>query len=206
MAEINCTEEIFVIVPFNGRYRVSNIGRVQSRRSGEWLDIKQQTDRGGYRYVGLSYGKRGSVKLMKVHRLVLAAFRGMSPLQCRHLDGNRSNNRLSNLAYGTAIENSQDRDRHGTTRKGRFHGMARLNPIDVARVKAIDKLLMAGIKQRHIAAAIGVSPIFVKSVRQGITGAYITGRKTPGQRRTEEQKESRRAYLRTRRTLAGGSA
>lgn len=50
-----------------------------------------------------------------IHGLVLAAFDGPRPddLETRHLDGNPTNNRLSNLIYGTGTENQLDRVRHG---------------------------------------------------------------------------------------------
>jgi hypothetical protein len=51
-----------------------------------------------------------------VHQLVAAAFLGPRPdgLEVRHLDGDPLNNAVSNLAYGTRLENIQDKKRHGT--------------------------------------------------------------------------------------------
>lgn len=45
-----------------------------------------------------------------VHRLVAWAFLGPQPPEAfvRHVDGDPSNNRLNNLAYGTPWENIQD--------------------------------------------------------------------------------------------------
>jgi hypothetical protein len=37
-------------------------------------------------------------------------------MQCRHLDGNPSNNRPDNLRWGTAKENAADMIRHGRLR------------------------------------------------------------------------------------------
>jgi hypothetical protein len=46
----------------------------------------------------------------------MEAFVGLRPkgLETRHLDGDPSNNQLSNLAYGTSSENHLDMVRHGT--------------------------------------------------------------------------------------------
>lgn len=58
----------------------------------------------------------------RVHRLVLEAFVGVEPsLFGRHLDGDRSNNALSNLAYGTPRQNSQDMVEHGRSWGSRTH-------------------------------------------------------------------------------------
>jgi hypothetical protein len=54
-------------------------------------------------------------------------------MQCRHLDGNRSNNRLDNLAWGTPLENGADKARHGTA-KGERNGRAKLTAAKVRRI------------------------------------------------------------------------
>ena len=51
-----------------------------------------------------------------VHTLVALAFNGPPPpgkRLVRHLDGDRSNNRPENLAWGTTKENGEDTARHG---------------------------------------------------------------------------------------------
>lgn len=68
----------------------------------------------GYSHVRLTaYGKRRGVM---VHHLVAYAFLGPRPLamDIRHLDGNRLNCALENLAYGTRSENIRDEVKHGT--------------------------------------------------------------------------------------------
>ncbi|QZE10566.1 hypothetical protein SEA_SCOOBYDOOBYDOO_251 [Mycobacterium phage ScoobyDoobyDoo] len=61
-------------------------------------------------------------KTRLVHRLVLEAFVGPCPpgMETRHLDDDPSNNRLSNLCWGTRLENTMDRVQngiHNNTRK-----------------------------------------------------------------------------------------
>jgi hypothetical protein len=64
----------------------------------------------------------------RVHHLVLEAFKRPKPkgLEGRHLDGNHSNNAISNLEWGTHRENEQDKIRHETHSKGERNGMAKL--------------------------------------------------------------------------------
>jgi hypothetical protein len=54
-----------------------------------------------------------------VHKLVLNAFRGPRQWwqQSRHLDGDRMNNRLDNLVWGTYAENRADKFKHGRSHK-----------------------------------------------------------------------------------------
>lgn len=69
---------------------------------------------GGYRYVMLN--ARGECYSHKVARLVLETFVGPCPdgMECRHLDGNKLNDDLENLCWGTRYENIQDKVIHGT--------------------------------------------------------------------------------------------
>ena len=100
------------MVPWSGgRYAVSSRGRV---RSGEKI-LRPGVGTTGYRATRL-VGPDGRRRLYKVHRLVLEAFVGPCPegQEARHLDGDRLNNALENLAWGTRSENAQDRTVHGT--------------------------------------------------------------------------------------------
>ncbi|QUH01416.1 HNH endonuclease [Saccharopolyspora erythraea] len=103
--------EIWRPVPGWVSYEASNKGRVRSVRSGRVLSSPPGGD--GYRRVYFKVEGRRSA--WTVHRVVLAAFRGPRPegAQIRHLDGDKSNNHLENLAYGTPSENAADTKRHG---------------------------------------------------------------------------------------------
>ena len=131
MAEINSIE-YRSINGFPG-YRVGNDGSVwfawRTCRAGRvltdrWKLMKQGTHEKGYRYVNLTPPEGGKYKTFRVHRLVLGAFIGPCPegMECRHLNGNRQDNTLGNLAWGTKVENTDDCRRHGsysTTKRNR---------------------------------------------------------------------------------------
>ena len=111
---------------YEGLYEVSNLGEVRSldrtvagkhpgttsRRVGRILKPSVNPNF-GYRSVGL--WRNGRRELVGIHRLVMAAFVGPRPVgdHTRHLNGDPSDNRLENLAYGTPSENQMDRIRHG---------------------------------------------------------------------------------------------
>lgn len=86
-----------------------------SERFG-WIILKPTVLSSGYRSVGI-YPERGKPpKTCLVHRLVAQAFDGDAPspahTDVRHLDGNKANNVLTNLAWGTRSENMRDVLRH----------------------------------------------------------------------------------------------
>lgn len=93
-------------------YEVSNMGRVR-RRGCEPRKATQGTN--GYFVVSLN--RPGVQETRTVHSLVLEAFKGFlvhgeSPVwEARHLNHNRADNRLENLEWGTAKQNSEDRVR-----------------------------------------------------------------------------------------------
>ena len=99
-------------------YEVSSRGQVRSRRrcgaKGGLINLKTQTD--GYVYARLS--NAGLAKSKRVHGLVAQAFIGPRPtgFHIRHLNGEVTDNRVSNLSYGTASENEIDKVKHGTHR------------------------------------------------------------------------------------------
>lgn len=147
-------------------YYVGDDGRLWSDARGRRRELKQANHSAGYRVVGLrraSERKRGGkVTVLFVHRLVLEAFVGPCPegMECRHLDGTRTNNRLSNLAWGTSAENEADKVRHGTKVRGEAHSAAKLTESQVIQMRAD---VAAGMSCKGAAAKYG---IFIENVRK----------------------------------------
>ena len=90
---------------------------------------------GGYLYYSVSTVK--GQRTIPTHTLLLDAFVGPRPknMETRHLDGNPKNNDLTNLVYGTAQENADDRKGHGMNRKGSNHPRSKLSENIVGRVR-----------------------------------------------------------------------
>jgi hypothetical protein len=124
-------EEIWrTVVGEDDRYDVSNHGRVRSwcargtrhltKRAAEPQLCPQWTNSHGYRFVFLSHErKRRSVR---VHKLVADAFLGPRPVDrptVNHIDGDKTNNRVSNLEYVSNIENMRHAIRLGLCRRGK---------------------------------------------------------------------------------------
>ena len=135
------------------RTRYAGFGR---KEYVDWYPLKGHKQKHGYMSISLC---DQNIKVTKsVHRLVCMAFHGMphSPsLQVRHLDGNRANNKPSNLAWGTQQENWLDRKAHGRGAAGEKHPMAKLTDKQAATVA--EAIKMGLCSQRHAARVLGMS-------------------------------------------------
>lgn len=105
--------EIFREDPGAPGYFVSNEGRVRGR-SGKLL--KASVDGKGYPVFKPSYDD-GKQRSRRVHVAVCETFHGPRPAprcEVRHLNGVSTDNRVSNLSWGTHHQNMTDSVRHGT--------------------------------------------------------------------------------------------
>jgi hypothetical protein len=125
-------EEWRPVVGLEDLYEVSSHGRVRAKER----QLRCGTGRGGFRTtyekILQGYGDKegykifdlygtGRVKRSPVHRLMLEAFVGPAPTKAyvgRHLDDNKQNNQLCNLAWGTRRDNRLDANRNGSQSAG----------------------------------------------------------------------------------------
>lgn len=166
------------VVGYEGLYEVSSHGRVRSvtrivlRRNGNPQTVKGMPRKPvcntyGYFAVVLSSPQKRETK--SIHVLVLSAFVGpANGLHCRHLDGNKLNNHLSNLAYGTRKENEADKLRHGRRPHGELNGQSRLTSDNVRFIREHPE--MSGSK---LASLFNVHPGTIGYVRRGETWRHV---------------------------------
>jgi len=154
-------------------YEVSNFGEIRSvdrivhKNNGTQAKYKGKVrsatnDQDGYLGVLLSAPGRKKV-FMKVHHAVLLAFHGDRPdgHECRHLDGNRKNNYLENLQWGTPEENNMDRIKQATVAYGEKHGNCKLSDKDV------EFIVNSGAPTKDLAHKYGVVRTTITSIRNG---------------------------------------
>jgi hypothetical protein len=156
--------ERWASVPGFDGYEASDRGRVR----GKTGRVMQPADTGnGYLYVHTRVD--GCGRNLKVHRAVLLAFRGPPPPGCetRHLNGNRGDNRLENLQWGTRQENGADMRRHGRMKGDRNH-QAKLTEEQVREILALD------LPPSMLAARFGVSKQAIYYAQTGRRWAHLS--------------------------------
>lgn len=148
------------VVGFEGKYEVSDLGRVRrigngrGSKSGRVLCPAKQNS--GYLFVSL-YSNNVSRQFL-VHRLVAEVFIGPIPskFEVNHLDGNKMNNCSSNLEIVTRAENRQ----HGIDTGlisvvGEDNPQSKLTAKQVLEIRALHSSGWGGYKA--LAARFGVT-------------------------------------------------
>ena len=98
---------------YEGRYQVSNLGRIQSFVHSK-AHILKQYDRRGYLAVTL-VDSNHKIGYLAVHRLVIVTFKGhlKGKNQVNHKNGVKTDNRIDNLEWVTGSENMIHAYKHG---------------------------------------------------------------------------------------------
>jgi hypothetical protein len=176
--------EIFKDVKgYEGIYQVSNFGRVKS------LERKVRHSQGGYKivkekimksasvsrgYLSVDLSKNGESKNFLIHRLILIAFL-FNPENKRtvnHINGIKTDNRLSNLEWMTDSENTCHAYKIGLkTNIGENHILSKLKNIEVTQIK--DLLRCGRFKQYEIAKFYGISKYTVSLISCGKIWKHI---------------------------------
>lgn len=144
---------------YEGFYSVSSWGRIRRERaaSGTWVGRILKPSRGDIGYTSVDLCRDGSVpEQLSVHRLVAIAFLGASePGEVvNHLNGIRSDNRVSNLEWCTTSENALHAMAFlGYDTKGSAHPMAKLSEADIPVIRA---LLDCGVTRTDVGRRFGV--------------------------------------------------
>lgn len=168
------------VVGYEGLYQVSNLGRVKSLERVAYIN----RGRGGkgprqtrpikekilfVRYgtngrLGVQLSKNNETKLFYIHRLALSTFAGVQEGRpfCCHIDGDKNNNKIINLKWGTRLENEKDKIKHGTLSRGERCGTHKLMNEDVYRILYLYET--EGYSQRSLAKMYNLEPSTIHSV------------------------------------------
>ena len=150
-------KEIWNPVPgFGDYYEASNIGNIRSKdrivirnnpKTGKLCKFFYKSkilqscpsDKDGHQVVHLGFNLKK--KNVFVHTMVLLAFVGGRPngMECCHINGDATDNRVENLRWDTHHSNNQDRKLHGKYANGQNHPMAKLSEKDILNIRSSEK-------------------------------------------------------------------
>lgn len=154
-------------------YYATEDGNIYSEKSNKFLSYNE--DKNGYLKVRLIC--KDARHTFSIHRLILETFNpveGMETLQVNHKDGNKKNNKLSNLEWVTCQENishaCNNHLRHNQI--GENNNAAKLKEKEV--VEIIQLLLNKEKTQKQIGAIYNVSEDVVGAIKNKRNWTYLT--------------------------------
>ena len=161
--------ETLKVITWEPNYMVSDYGNiyriVTKDEVQELVHRKPYLGKVGY-YVVVLKRFEARAQPRYIHRIVAEAF--LPPRQenheVRHLDGNRLNNHVSNLMWGTRRENVQDTIRHGRNPRGESSCLSKLTELDV---HVIRYLLNRGASAWAVSGVFKMSQSAIAYIRDG---------------------------------------
>ena len=152
-------------IPGFPNYAITKDGRVWSkprqRSSKRGIWIKSRQTKCGYSHCGLY--QDGQISWVLIHRLVLETYIGPCPsgMQTRHLNGNKQDNRLENLCWGTKRENMRDIVHHGTRSRhfGEKNGQTKLIERNVRMIIYMYHTGLFTMQEIAISYKIGIATV-----------------------------------------------
>jgi hypothetical protein len=152
-------------------YRFGSDGSIESRwvrgskrrRMVEsWHPVRSRVNRRlGYAYTTLRAPE--GTRHFRLNVLVLWAFTGHRPpgMEASHLDGNRLNNAVGNLAWKSHVGNIRDKFAHGTVHRG---SQIRNSKLTEGDIPVIRRLRAEGNTFASLGRAFGVSESAIRAV------------------------------------------
>lgn len=152
---------------YEGLYSVSDLGRVRRDRTTTCTKAGKVLSSAGLRmgYPSLQLSKDNRRKSFAVHRLVAAAFIGARPTgqEVNHINGVKTDNRLSNLEYLTSSANQLHAFRTGLQDcSGSRNGRSKLTEADVRAIRRASTGKRG--EQAAFARQYGVTPSAIRKV------------------------------------------
>lgn len=161
------------VLGFEGRYEVSDLGRIRTLRTrypSLGKIMRSRLSKKGYPYIILRLIDRPGSKTIYVHRIVLEAFVGPRPsgLTCNHISGIKADCRLVNLEWVTLSANQLHKTRILGLGRGENHGNAKLTDDDVREIRAHPEITTVEFAKR-----LGVSNVLVGLIRRGLAWKHL---------------------------------
>lgn len=128
----------------------------------------------GSGYLQLVYWNKGSRKKHYIHRMAASTWIGIIPdkYTVNHIDGDKSNNNISNLEIVTRKENNDHAVRTGLRKRwrGELHPQAKLTEGDVRNIRS---MIEEGRTSNEIARLFKVERTTIDSIKIGKTWSWL---------------------------------
>lgn len=172
------TRELWKSVLQAPGYDISNLGRVRTRKPyrrfapipEEPRIVRQKINEDGYYIIGLYLGNRKYFGGL-VSRMMLRVWRPLEnldgSLKALHKNGDKLDNRILNLYWGTPLQNSADSKRHGTWVHGTRVNTAKLNE------ELVRYVLASRASHTELARELNVSIGAIWHIRDGRTWKHV---------------------------------
>jgi len=153
------------------RYEASNLGRIRSlnyKNSGDIRVLKPGNSEGYMKTILLN--DDGKYKPIRVHRIIMIAFKGKSELEVNHINGIKDDNRIENLEYTTHSKNLLHAYKTGLQlpSRGSSNGRSKLTEEQVLEIrKYVNNIRATGKRywnRKAIAIKYGISESYVKEL------------------------------------------
>ena len=160
-------------------YEISTAGCIKSYRKGK-PRIMKLTQEHGYWRVGLMVGDKQ--KHFSVHRLVAEAFipNAENKPQVNHINGIKTDNRVENLEWATAAENTQHAYDNKLAKSGEDNYLAKLTNTQALYIRENPDNLVC----KKLAAKFGVDETVISLIQRGKAYKHAGGSVRKGQKRT----------------------
>lgn len=156
------------IVGYEGKYQVSNLGNIKVLFAKKEKIMKLAYKKNGYVYISLT--KNNISKTFRVHRLVAMAF--ISNIDNKpyinHINGIKTDNRVENLEWCTAKENTKHAISIGLKKnvinlnpaKGNKHWNSKLKEEDVIFIKQNPNIIRKELAKRFNVCTSTIDKIY----------------------------------------------
>lgn len=158
------TEEWRTIPDFPS-YAISSLGRVRrivDSKTAKAKGFLKVCDAGRYSTVVLRRDGKSYTKA--VHRLLALTFLGPPPSskhEAAHVDGDSIRNHIGNISWKLPVENTADKELHGTMLRGESHPNCQLTEDQIRDIRHIHKM---GLPRKDIAFIYDKHPGYISLI------------------------------------------